>query len=357
MAKAASQRAKGRVASVEEPRLKDPVRQESDASDIAQRPKLLADFIGQPRLVRELGMYLNAAKARQEALDHVLLSGPPGLGKTTLAQLLAAELQWNFVSTSGPAITRAGDMAAVLMAMSANTVVFIDEIHRISKTAAETLYTAMEDRRLDLMVGEGSDVRSLSFDLPAFTLVGATTRPGMLPQPMLDRFGIPLRLDYYSDQDLAQIIRRSAVLLKEDGQEGAWLEMARRGRGTPRVAKRLLRRVRDFAHAQNLTTLTEAFVVSALDDLGIDAMGLDIMDRRYVAVLATAFNGGPTGVETLASALSEDADLLESNIEPYLMSKGLLQRTPRGRMLTDQGWTLSEKKPSGPRPGPLFESM
>ena len=326
-------------------------------TDPAQRPRSLSEFVGQPETVRHLATYIAAARARGEALDHVLFSGPPGLGKTTLAHVVAEEMGWGFVPVSGPAIARAGDLAAVLAAMGERTVVFIDEIHRLPKVAIELLYSAMEDHRLDLMVGEGAQARSVRLPLPAFTLVGATTRPGMLPRPMLDRFGIALRLEYYSIADLTSIVARSATLLGMKGAPEAWRTVAERGRGTPRVAKRLLRRVRDFAHATGTEWLTPAFVGAALDDLGVDPSGLDATDRRYLATLGGPFRGGPTGIQTLAAATGDDPEILEGSVEPYLMARGLLSRTPRGRVLTPDGWAASGHSApasTSPAAGPLF---
>jgi len=329
--------------------------EERDA-DPAQRPRSLSEFVGQPEATRHLATYVAAAKARGEALDHVLFSGPPGLGKTTLAHVVAEEMGWGFVPVSGPAIARAGDLAAVLTSMEERTVVFIDEVHRLPKVATELLYTAMEDCRLDLMVGEGAQARSVRLPLPRFTLVAATTRPGMLPRPMLDRFGIALRLEYYGIADLAAIVERSAALLGMTGTPEAWRTVAERGRGTPRVAKRLLRRVRDFAHATGTARLTPAFVGEALDDLGVDPSGLDATDRRYLATLGGPFRGGPTGIQTLAAATGDDPEILEGSVEPYLMARGLLSRTPRGRMLTPDGWAASGHPVAAAGAGPLFAS-
>jgi Holliday junction DNA helicase RuvB len=338
----------------------DATEPEERMADLAQRPRRLSEFVGQPEAARHLATFIAAAKARGEALDHVLFSGPPGLGKTTLAHVVAEEMGWGFVPVSGPSVARAGDLAAVLASMDEKTVVFIDEVHRLPKAAAELLYTAMEDGRLDLMVGEGSQARSVRLPLPGFTLVGATTRPGMLPRPMLDRFGISLRLEYYRVDDLAAIVARSAMLLGVEGTPEAWRTIAERGRGTPRVAKRLLRRVRDFAHATGVARLTPAFVGAALDDLGVDPSGLDATDRRYLATLGGPFRGGPTGIQTLAAATGDDPEILEGSVEPYLMARGLLSRTPRGRTLTPDGWAASGHSPpsaAGSAAGPLFAEI
>jgi len=336
--------------------LVDPIAKgpEERGADPAQRPRSLSEFIGQPEAVRHLATYVAAAKARGEALDHVLFSGPPGLGKTTLAHVVAEEMGWGFVPVSGPAITRAGDLAAVLTSIGERTVVFIDEIHRLPKAATELLYTAMEDCCLDLMVGQGAQARSVRLPLSAFTLVGATTRPGMLPRPMLDRFGIALRLEYYGVDDLAAIVARSAELLGIVGTPEAWRTVAERGRGTPRVAKRLLRRVRDFADTTGTALLTPAFVGQVLDDLGVDPSGLDATDRRYLTTLGGPFRGGPTGIQTLAAATGDDPEILEGSVEPYLMARGLLSRTPRGRMLTPDGWAACGHSMMAASAGPLF---
>jgi Holliday junction DNA helicase RuvB len=316
----------------------NPIELADDASmDPALRPKRLEDFAGQPDCVRILRVSVNAALSRSEPVDHVLLFGPPGLGKTTLAQIVAEEMGFVFQSTSAPAISRPGDLAAILAAMEPNTVLFIDEIHRLNKVAAELLYMAMEDRRLDLVVGEGAQTRSMRIELVPFTLVGATTRAGMLPSPLRDRFGIHLRLEFYSDEDLAGIVARTASLMALPGETEAWMELARRARGTPRLAKRLLRRVRDFAHSDGASEIALAGTRSALLELGVDESGLDALDRRYLDAMSRHYGGGPVGVETLAATLSEDREILETAGEPFRMMRGLVQRTPRGRALTTTG--------------------
>lgn len=309
-----------------------------DDIDLGLRPRTLADFIGQRALKANLEVFIEAARARKEALDHVLFAGPPGLGKTTLSQILAVELGVGFRMTSGPIIARAGDLAALLTNLQPRDVLFIDEIHRLSPQVEEILYPAMEDFQLDLMIGEGPAARSVRIDLPPFTLVGATTRTGLLTTPLRDRFGIPLRLNFYEIDELMAIIERGAALLDFAlTAEGAH-EIARRARGTPRVATRLLRRVRDFATVAGGGSVDAALADRALRRLDVDELGLDEMDRRYLAALARHYDGGPAGVETLAAALSEQRDTLEETVEPYLLQQGLLQRTPRGRRLTRAAW-------------------
>lgn len=314
-------------------RLIDGARQREDA-DAALRPKRLDDFVGQGQAKDNLAIFIGAAKARGEALDHVLFHGPPGLGKTTLAQIVAAELGVNFRSTSGPAIARAGELAALLTNLEAGDVLFIDEIHRLAPAVEEVLYPAMEDYALDLMIGEGPAARSVKISLPRFTLVGATTRSGLLTKPLLDRFGIPIRLDFYSHTELCAIIRRAAdklgAVMTEDGAR----EIAKRARGTPRVAGRLLRRVRDVATVEGAVRIDARVADAALARLDIDVLGLDPLDRRYLSLIATHFGGGPVGVETIAAALAEARDAVEDVIEPFLLQQGLIQRTPRGRMLS-----------------------
>jgi len=285
-----------------------------------------------------LGVFVKAARARNEALDHVLLSGPPGLGKTTLAQIIAREMGAGFRATSGPVIQRAGDLAAILTNLEARDVLFIDEIHRLAPAVEEILYPAMEDFELDLMIGEGPAARSVRIDLPAFTLIGATTRAGLITRPLRERFGIPLRLQFYETSELKEIVARGArVLGMELDGEGAG-EIARRSRGTPRVASRLLRRVRDFAAVAGAKRIDARAADDALKRLEVDSRGLDAMDRRYLLCIAKHYGGGPVGAETVAAALGEERDVIEDVIEPYLVQQGLVQRTPRGRMLSDAGY-------------------
>src|SRR5688500_15072214 len=303
-------------------------------ADVSLRPQRLADFIGQDKARANLQVFIEAARVRKEALDHVLLVGPPGLGKTTLAQIVARELGVNFRGTSGPVIARAGDLAALLTNLEPRDVLFIDEIHRLSPQVEEILYPAMEDFQLDLIIGEGPAARSVKIDLAPFTLVGATTRAGLLTNPLRDRFGIPVRLGFYSDKELEEIVARGArVLGIAMGADGA-NEIARRARGTPRIAGRLLRRVRDFALVDGAKSIDRKAADRALGELEVDAGGLDAMDRRYLTTIALSYGGGPVGVDTLAAALSEPRDAIEDIIEPFLIQKGFLQRTPRGRLLT-----------------------
>ena len=304
---------------------------EGDAAELSLRPQRLDEFIGQQALRENLRVFVDAARDRREALDHVLFHGPPGLGKTTLAQIVAHELGTGFRATSGPVIARAGDLAAILTNLEPREVLFIDEIHRLNPAVEEILYPAMEDLRLDLIIGEGPAARSVQIELVEFTLIGATTRSGLLTTPLRERFGIPLRLDFYAADALSEIVlRNSRVLGVAVSDEGA-AEIAGRSRGTPRIALRLLRRVRDFAGGN---TVTAGVADGALRRLDVDGAGLDAMDRRYLTCIADNYGGGPVGVETLAAALSEPRDAIEEIIEPYLLQSGLLQRTPRGRMLT-----------------------
>ncbi len=304
----------------------------------ALRPETLGEFIGQKPLRDNLGVFIKAAKARTAAMDHVLFFGPPGLGKTTLAQIVAKELGVGFRATSGPVIAKSGDLAAILTNLQPNDVLFIDEIHRLNPAVEEILYPAMEDYKLDLIIGEGPAARSVQIDLPPFTLVGATTRSGLLTSPLRDRFGIPMRLEFYSADELALIVERSARLLQMPLSQSGALEIARRSRGTPRIAGRLTRRVRDFFDAAELDQADATLVDQALSRLDVDGTGLDTMDRRYMRCIADNYDGGPVGVETLAAALSEQRDMIEDVIEPYLMQQGLVQRTPRGRMISAKGF-------------------
>lgn len=305
-----------------------------DDVDTSLRPLVLDDFTGQAAARANLKVFIEAAKARKDALDHVLFVGPPGLGKTTLAQIVARELGVNFRSTSGPVIAKAGDLAAQLTNLEERDVLFIDEIHRLNPSVEEILYPAMEDFQLDLIIGEGPAARSVKIDLAKFTLVGATTRAGLLTTPLRDRFGIPIRLNFYAVDELDLIVRRGARVLGVPMTDDGANEIARRARGTPRIAGRLLRRVRDFAIVDGVAAVTREVADKALRMLDVDAIGLDIMDQRYLNLVATSFGGGPVGIETIAAALSEPRDAIEDIIEPYLIQQGFLQRTPRGRVLT-----------------------
>ena len=313
-------------------------RREEDLAEISLRPQRLGEFIGQQQARANLSVFIEAAKARNEALDHVLLVGPPGLGKTTMAQIVARELGVNFRATSGPVIAKAGDLAALLTNLEERDVLFIDEIHRLNPAVEEVLYPAMEDFQLDLIIGEGPAARSVKIDLAKFTLVGATTRAGLLTNPLRDRFGIPVRLNFYTEAELELIVTRGARVLGIGMSADGANEIARRSRGTPRIAGRLLRRVRDFAHAANSDTIDRKLADRALLQLEVDAAGLDAMDRRYLMTIAEHYAGGPVGVETLAAALSEPRDAIEEIIEPFLIQKGFLQRTPRGRLITSHAF-------------------
>lgn len=323
------------------PRLVAPEEAPGDTSGDSEaklRPQTLADFIGQRETCGNLHIFIEAARARGEPLDHVLLAGPPGLGKTTLAQIVARELGANFRATSGPVIAKAGDLAALLTNLEPRDVLFIDEIHRLNPAIEEVLYPAMEDFQLDLIIGEGPAARSLRIDLAPFTLVGATTRSGLLTTPLRERFGIPLRLEFYKPDELQRIVERAARVLGCAMAPDGAREIARRARGTPRVAGRLLRRVRDFAVVAGTLPITAEIADAGLNRLGVDQVGLDALDRRYMRCIAENYSGGPVGVETLSAALSEQRDTVEEVIEPFLLQQGLLQRTPRGRALTDSGF-------------------
>ncbi|MBR1648482.1 MAG: Holliday junction branch migration DNA helicase RuvB [Alphaproteobacteria bacterium] len=301
------------------------------------RPTSLDDFVGQKQVCENLKIFIEAAKMRHEALDHVLLFGPPGLGKTTLASIVAKELGVNFKATSAPMISKSGDLAAILTNLEANDVLFIDEIHRLNPAIEEVLYSAMEDFQLDLIIGEGPSARSVKIDLQPFTLVGATTRSGLLSNPLRDRFGIPLRLDFYSPEDLKKIVLRGARLLNVSMSEEGAYEIACRSRGTPRVAGRLLRRVRDFGEVATQEQIGADIADMALRRLNVDKLGLDAFDKRYLTCIAKNYGGGPVGADTLAAALSEERDTIEEVVEPFLLKLGFLQRTPRGRVISDSG--------------------
>ena len=310
----------------------------TDVPDQALRPVALDDFVGQKKVRENLAVFIEAARRRADAMDHVLLYGPPGLGKTTLSRIVARELGVGFRATSGPVIAKAGDLAAILTNLQPRDVLFIDEIHRLNPAVEEILYPAMEDFQLDLVIGEGPAARSVRIDLPPFTLVGATTRSGLIATPLRERFGIPLRVVFYTPEELRGIVVRGARLLGFDLTNDGAFEIARRSRGTPRVAGRLLRRVRDFAIVDGSGPVGAGLADASLNRLEVDALGLDAMDRRYLSCIVDNYGGGPVGVETLAAALSEQRDTIEEVIEPFLIQQGLLMRTPRGRMLADSGY-------------------
>src|SRR5438128_6525162 len=321
-----------------DPRLVAPDVRQDDAPDTTLRPQYLSEFVGQAQACANLKVFIEAARARKEPLDHVLFVGPPGLGKTTLAQIVSRELGVNFRATSGPVIARAGDLAALLTNLEERDVLFIDEIHRLNPVVEEILYPAMEDFQLDLIIGEGPAARSVKIDLAKFTLIGATTRAGPLTNPLRDRFGIPVRLNFYSERELEEVVERGARVLGIGMTADGANEIARRARGTPRIAGRLLRRVRDFALVAGATAIDRGTADRALVELEVDAAGLDAMDRRYLTTIAQNYGGGPVGVETIAAALSEPRDAIEEIIEPFLIQRGLLQRTPRGRLLTSHAF-------------------
>jgi holliday junction DNA helicase RuvB len=330
-----------------------PDRQPED-TDRALRPQTLSEFIGQAETRANLAVFIQSARMRGEAMDHTLFYGPPGLGKTTLAQIMARELGVGFRMTSGPVLAKAGDLAAILTNLEARDVLFIDEIHRLSPVVEEVLYPALEDFELDLVIGEGPAARTVRIELQPFTLVGATTRLGLLTTPLRDRFGIPTRLEFYTIPELHQIVTRAARLMGTPATEDGAQEIAKRARGTPRIAGRLLRRVADFALVEGDGTVTQAIADRALTRLGVDHLGLDGADRRYLRLVAESYQGGPVGVETLSAALSESRDALEEVIEPFLLQQGLIQRTPRGRMLAQAAWRhLGLEAPRGQ--GDLFD--
>lgn len=321
---------------VAEPRISMPTKENSmeEVIERALRPKELNDYIGQEKIKEQLRIFIQASKGRKEALDHVLLFGPPGLGKTTLAHIIAREMGVNLRQTSGPVLEKPGDLAALLTNLEANDVLFIDEIHRMSPIIEEILYPALEDFQLDIMIGEGPSARSVKIDLPPFTLVGATTRAGMLTNPLRDRFGIISRLEFYTPDELTIVVKRSAKLLKMDISEDGAYEIARRSRGTPRISNRLLRRVRDFAEVKGNGTVDKIIADQALNMLDVDHIGLDILDRKLLLAIIDKFSGGPVGLDNLAATIGESSDTIEEVIEPFLMQNGLLQRTPRGRIVT-----------------------
>lgn len=331
----------------------DPLPEDNDR---ALRPQFLDEFIGQAEARANLKVFIQSARQRGEAMDHTLFHGPPGLGKTTLAQIMAKELGVNFRMTSGPVLAKAGDLAAILTNLEARDVLFIDEIHRLNPAVEEVLYPALEDFELDLVIGEGPAARTVRIELQPFTLVGATTRMGLLTTPLRDRFGIPTRLNFYTTSELNEIVTRNARLLGAPATPDGAMEIARRARGTPRIAGRLLRRVVDFAVVEGDGRITKEMADHALTRLGVDDLGLDGADRRYLRLIAENYAGGPVGIETLSAALSESRDSLEEVIEPFLLQQGLIQRTPRGRMLAQKGWKhLGLKAPRGPDQGSLFE--
>lgn len=312
-----------------------PVKQQEDRNENILRPSFLRDFLGQEKLKENLEIFIRAAKNRGDVLDHVLFYGPPGLGKTTLAQIVAHEMGVGFKGTAGPVISKSGDLAALLTNLQEGDIFFIDEIHRINKNVEEVLYSAMEDFKLDIIIGEGPAARAIKIDLPKFTLVGATTRIGLIANPLKDRFGIPLRINFYSDAELQQIVLRDAKILEIEIDKNAAAEIAKRSRGTPRIAIRLLKRVRDFASAENQKLVTHEIADFSLGRLEIDSIGLDSSDRRYLRFIAENYRGGPVGIDTIASALSEERDSVEDTIEPFLIQKGFVEKTPRGRILTE----------------------
>ncbi|MCA6215319.1 Holliday junction branch migration DNA helicase RuvB [Ideonella sp. B7] len=332
----------------------DPATPQEEALERALRPKALEEYVGQTKAREQLEIFIGAAKKRSEALDHVLLFGPPGLGKTTLSHIIAGELGVNLRQTSGPVLEKPKDLAAILTNLEKNDVLFIDEIHRLSPVVEEILYPALEDYQIDIMIGEGPAARSIKLDLQPFTLVGATTRAGMLTNPLRDRFGIVARLEFYTAEELARIVTRSAGLLNAPIDPDGAVEIARRSRGTPRIANRLLRRVRDYADVKGNGRITRAMADSALKMLDVDPVGFDLMDRKLLEAVVQRFDGGPVGLDNVAAAIGEEPDTIEDVIEPYLIQQGFLQRTPRGRVATLLAWRHLGLTPPG-RDGELFE--